>query len=81
MQSKLLSLVIGFVLAFVAVIASVMLVGRAEVQTATTVDDTSLTQISTSDIVGKTDGLVNYGDLPKIVTKEDLERSNPFEAY
>lgn len=80
MQNKFVSLVVGFILTMIVVIVLVVFLGRASIQPATDVNDETQ-PIDTAQMKGKTDGLVNYGDLPKIVTKDDIERSNPFESY
>jgi len=79
-QNKFVSLVVGFILTMIVVIVLVVFLGRASIQPATDVNDETQ-PIDTAQMKGKTDGLVNYGDLPKIVTKDDIERSNPFESY
>lgn len=82
MQNKLVSLVVGFIITLVVVIVLVVFLGRASEAPQVVLTDSETSQQATiSDIKSKTDGLVNYGDLPKIVTKDDIERSNPFESY
>lgn len=80
MQNKFVSLIAGFIVTMIVVVVLVVFLGRSSVQPTTEIADEAQ-QVDTVQIKGKTDGLVNYGDLPKIVTKDDIERSNPFESY
>lgn len=80
MQNKFMSLIVGFLVTMAVVIVLVVFLGGATVVPANEEVDTSQS-VNTAQIKGKTDGLVNYGDLPKIITKDDIERSNPFESY
>lgn len=81
MQNKSVSLAVGFVVTIVVLVVLVVFMGRASTPQAAETSTDSPAQVSLDQIKGKTDGLVNYGDLPKVVTKDDIERSNPFDSY
>lgn len=81
MQNKFTSLFIGFVATMIVIVVLVITLGKSYTPAVTQDSGQSQSQTSLSAIGGKTDGLVNYGDLPKVVTKDDIERSNPFDSY
>lgn len=79
MSNKIISLIVGAVGGIVVIIAIVLIVSRAqkpEVKTPTVLTDQT---IKTSK--DKVSGLENMGNLPLIVSGDQIGRSNPFESY
>lgn len=80
MTKKVALLVIGLVVGIVGIVVATLIVARAD-----EVPAKEPTQALTStDIKGakeKTTGLENIGNLPLVVSGDEIGRSNPFESY
>ena len=79
-SSKILALIIGAV-AVLAVFGVIVFIMTRPDQPASQPPNGIITADDLKSVKEKTVGLKNFGDLPIIVTKDEVGRSNPFESY
>jgi hypothetical protein len=80
MNIKIISLVIGAIAGTVIIVVVALIVSRpGKITTPQKVE--TLTSSDLKTVRDKTSGLENFGNLPIVVSGDDIGRSNPFESY
>ena len=80
MTKKIALLIIGLVVGIVGIVVATLIVARADEVPAKEPTQT-LTSTDIKDAKEKTTGLENIGNLPLVVSGDEIGRSNPFESY
>ncbi len=80
-QNKLLAFFIGLVVTGLVFAGIVMIAGKADKIEPSTSKQGIITDADLKNVKSKTEGLENFGNLPTIVTSNDIGRDNPFEPY
>jgi hypothetical protein len=80
MNNKALGLIIGAVGGVVIIIVAALIMSRPSPAPIPERAET-LTSADFKTVKDKTSGLENFGNLPIIVSGDDIGRSNPFESY
>lgn len=81
MSNRYIGLAVGFVLTLIITTVITMTLGGAAEDPRLTGETVVLDNNIVEEIRLNSEGLVNYGDLPKTSTAEEIERSNPFDSY
>ncbi len=80
MNNKYIGFIAGFLITLAVVIFLALNLGGQSDNQAT--DESADSTESIVEEVGvNSEGLENNGDLPKIITQEEIERANPFDSY
>jgi len=79
-NNKYIGFVAGFLVTLAVVIVLALNLG-ANSENQATDEATDLTESIVEEVRVNSQGLENNGDLPKIITQEDIERANPFDSY
>jgi len=80
-QNKVISFIIGLGLTIAVFTVIALFLGRADKISG---PETAQGVITESDLKGvktKTNGLENFGNLPIVVTSDEIGRDNPFDPY
>ncbi len=80
MNSKFLAGLIGLVLGVAVIISLVLFLSRADPVEEKEVPKT-LTSSDLTELKQKTTGLENFGNLPVVVSADEIGRDNPFGSY
>lgn len=80
-QSRIISLFIGIVATLAVFMAIVFFTTKADTITPTQEVQGVLSENVLKNVKTKTEGLVNYGNLPAVVTSDEIGRDNPFDSY
>jgi len=79
MGNKIIGLIIGLAAGVVIIVGIVLIASRVKAPEAQVPKALTVETIKQSK--DKVSGLENYGNLPLIVSGDEIGRSNPFESY
>lgn len=80
MNNKYIGFVAGFLVTLAVVIILALNFGASS-ENQTTDEITNSAESIAEEARVNSQGLENNGNLPKIITQEDIERANPFDSY
>lgn len=80
-QSKIIAFIVGAGATLAAFLLVVLIAARADKIAAPQNTQGVLNENSLKSVKTKTEGLVNYGNLPAVVTNDEIGRDNPFDSY
>lgn len=80
MNNKAIGLIAGISGGIILIIAAALILSRPDDITPPEKPKT-VTSEDFKSVKGKTSGLENFGNLPIVVSGDDIGRANPFESY
>ena len=81
MKDKILSIVAGFFLSLAIVLGAMYFFTKGSSSTDSATKQNLFSQKTVDTIKTDTQGLQNYGNLPLVISGDQIGRGNPFDSY